>query len=111
MGRIFRKLLLPAIAMFAFSAPGWSAYSFTLDYATNDFEEWTYTCDGADTTGTLTFRNTTYRLHPIVTLVPNDVDTVTDASWLGTPTATAVVVNKNASANAGSGRVIVMRRR
>ena len=111
MKRIFRNFLLLAVAVLFFSAPGWSAYAFTLDYATNDTEEWTYTADGADTTGTLTFRNTNYRLHPIVIVVPTDTDSAVDNTWLGTPTATTVVVNKTASGNAGLGRVIVMRRR
>ena len=110
MKRIFRNLLLLAVAVLFFSAPGWSAYAFTLDYATNDTEEWTYTALNADTTGTLTFRNTNYRLHPIVILVPNDADTTIDNTFLGTPTATTVVVTKTAGGD-GLGRIIVIRRR
>lgn len=110
MKRILRHLLLLVAALLFVSLPGWSAYTFTLDYATNDTEEWTYTADGADTTGTLTFRNTNYRLPPVVVLVPNDVDTVIDNSSVGTLTATTVVINK-AAGNPGLGRIIVMRRR
>lgn len=111
MRKILKSILLLVLAVFLLSAPAWSAYAFTIDYATNDTEEWTYTADGADTTGTLTFRNTNYRLHPIVILIPNDTDTAVDNTWLGTPTATTVVVNKTASGNAGLGRIIVIRRR
>ena len=104
------KFLLLAFLVCCWSAPGWSAYVFTLDYATNDTEEWTYTALNADTTGTLTFRNTNYGLHPIVILVPGDADTTIDNTWLGTPTATTVVVNKTAGGD-GAGRIIVIRRR
>ena len=110
MKRILRNLLLLVAFTVALAAPGWSAYAFTLDYASNDVEEWTYTSLVADTTGTLTFRNTNYRLHPIVILVPNDTDTANDNTWLGTPTATTVTVNKTAGGD-GTGRIIVMRRR
>ena len=110
MKRIFRNLLLLAVAVFFVSVPGWSAYAFTLDYATNDREEWTYTALNADTTGTLTFRNTNYGVHPSVFLVPGDADTTIDNTWLGTPTATTVVVTKTAGGD-GAGRIIVMRRR
>lgn len=110
-----RKILKHVLMLVAFvcclAVSGWSAYAFTIDYATNDTEEWTYTADGADTSGTLTFRNTNYRLHPIVILIPNDTDSAVDNTWLGTPTATTVVVNKTASGNAGLGRIIVIRRR
>mgnify|MGYP001581692637 CR=1 FL=1 len=104
-----RFLVLIALVLFL-AMPGWSAYAFTLDYATNDREEWTYTALNADTTGTLTFRNTNYRLPPSVFLVPNDADTTIDNTWLGTPTATQVVVTKTAGGD-GLGRIIIMRRR
>ena len=110
MKKILRHLLILVSVTVFFVRSGWSAYAFTLDYATNDVEEWTYTALNADTAGTLTFRNTNYALHPIVILVPNDVDTTTDRTWLGTPTATTVVVNKNAGGD-GLGRIIVLRRR
>ena len=110
MRKTLKNFVLLLAAIVFLSAPAWSAYVFTLDYATNDIEEWTFTTLDADTSGTLTFRNTNYRLHPIVILVPNDVDTANDNTFLGTPTATTVVVNKSAGV-AGLGRIIVMRRR
>lgn len=111
MKRFVRNMLLLAfVAGFLAVPPMQAAYAFTLDYAGNDTEEWTYTALNADTTGTLTFRNTNYGLHPIVILVPNDTDTANDNTWLGTPTATQVTVNKTAGGD-GSGRIIVIRRR
>ena len=97
--------------LFLAVASGWSAFAFTLDYATNDVEEWTFTSLIGDTTGTLTFRNTNYRVHPIVTLVPQSKFTVENFTWLGTPTATTIVVNQEAAVGAGTGRIIVIRRR
>ena len=110
MRKRLRNFLLLLVLVCCWSAPGWSAYAFTLDYATNDREEWTFTALNADTSGTLTFRNTNYGLHPTVILVPGDADTTIDNTWLGTPTATTVVVNKTAGGD-GAGRIIVMRRR
>lgn len=111
MKKMFRSFLLLVVAVMLWSVAGWSAFSFTLDYRTNDVEEWTFTSLIGDTAGTLTFRNTNYGLHPIVIFVPNAANSVANNTWLGTPTATTVVVNQDGGVGAGAGRIIVIRRR
>lgn len=110
MKRLLKQLALTVAVLWVLCGVAQADYAFTLDYATNDTEEWTFTADAGDTTGTLTFRNTNYGLPPVVILVPNDTDTANDNSFLGTPAATTVTVNKSVG-GAGTGRVIVMRRR
>ena len=97
--------------LFLAVASGWSAFAFTLDYATNDFEEWTFTSLVGDTTGTLTFRNTTYALHPVVILVPTDASVAANSMRISAVAATTATVAQTGGVGAGAGRIIVIRRR